>query len=375
VKILLLIRSLDVGGAQRQLIALAKGLRQRGHSVAVAVFYGGAVLEPELIAADVRLCHLHKQKRWEFFSFLWRMLKLTLQERPDFLYSYLPEANLPAIILKPFCRFLRVVWGIRASYMDLRRYDWTARLIFRAECLLSRFPDLIIVNSLAGRDYHRQHGIPDAKMTVIPNGIDTDRFRPDKPARARIRLEWGISGQEWLIGLVGRLDPMKDHQTFLQAAALLASQMKDVRFVCIGDGPEPYCSQIKTLSKNLGLEGRLIWAGARNDLPSIYNAMDILTSASAFGEGFSNVIGEAMACGVPCVVTEVGDSARIVGETGMTVPPGNPEKMARAWQTLLKIIQDRQDPIGARARERIVSKFGVDVMVEKTAAALQKLGS
>jgi len=374
VKILFLIRSLDVGGAQRQLIALAKGLRQRGHSVAVAVFYGGAVLEPELIAAGVRLCHLHKQKRWEVFSFLWRMLKLTLQERPDFLYSYLPEANLLAIILKPFCRFLRVVWGIRASYMDLRRYDWTARLTFRAECLLSRFPDLIIVNSLAGRDYHRQHGIPDAKMTVIPNGIDTERFRPDKAARALIRQEWGLAGTEWLIGLVGRLDPMKDHQTFLQAAALLAGRAGKVRFVCIGDGPEPYSSRIKTLSNDLGLAGRLIWAGARNDLPAIYNALDILTSAS-LGEGFSNVIGEAMACGVPCVVTAVGDSARIVGETGMAVPPGNPEEMAQGWQALLKILQDRQDPIGARVRERIVGKFGVDAMVEKTAAALQELGS
>jgi glycosyltransferase involved in cell wall biosynthesis len=374
VKILFLIRSLDVGGAQRQLIALAKGLRQRGHSVAVAVFYGGAVLEPELIAAGVRLCHLHKQKRWELLSFLKRLLQLTRRETPDVLYSYLPEANLPAILLKPFCRSVRIVWGVRASNVDLRRYDWTARLIFQAECLLSRFPDLIIVNSLAGRDYHRQHGIPDAKMTVIPNGIDTDRFRPDKAARALIRQEWGLAGTEWLIGLVGRLDPMKDHQTFLQAAALLASRVAEVSFVCLGDGPEPYSSRIKTLSNDLGLAGRLIWAGARNDLPSIYNAMDILTSAS-LGEGFSNVIAEAMACGVPCVVTAVGDSARIVGETGMTVPPGNPEEMARAWQALLKILQDREDPIGARARERIVREFGVDAMVEKTAAALQELGS
>jgi glycosyltransferase involved in cell wall biosynthesis len=375
VKILFLIRSLDVGGAQRQLIALAKGLRQRGHSVEVAVFYGGTILEPELLAAGVRLCHLHKQKRWEVLSFWGRLLQLTRRENPDVLYSYLPEANLPAILLKPFCRSQRIVWGVRASNVDLQLYDWAARLTFRAECLLSRFPDLIIVNSRAGRDYHRQHGVPDAKMTVIPNGIDTDRFRPDKPARARIRREWGISGQEWLIGLVGRLDPMKDHQTFLQAAALLASRRPDVRFVCIGDGPEPYCSQIKTLSKDLGLEGRLIWAGARNDLPSIYNAMDILTSASAFGEGFPNVIGEAMACGVPCVVTDVGDSARIVGETGMAVPPGNPEEMAQGWQALLKILQNQQDAPAARVRERIVDKFGVDVMVERTSAALQKLGS
>jgi glycosyltransferase involved in cell wall biosynthesis len=374
VKVLFLIRSLDVGGAQRQLIALAKGLRQRGHAVSVAVFYGGAALEPELIEAGLRLCDLHKQGRWEIFSFLGRILKLARREKPDVLYSYLPEANLPAILLKPVCRSLGIVWGVRASNVDLPRYDWTARWLFQAECLLSRFPDLIIVNSLAGRDYHLQHGFPGTKLAVIANGIDTERFKPDKRARALVREEWGISDNERLIGLVGRIDPMKGHQTFLQAASLLAGRAQEVRFVCIGDGPEPYCSQIKALAQNLGLGEQLIWAGARNDLPTVYNAMDILSSASAYGEGFSNVVGEAMACGVPCVVTDVGDSARIIGGTGIVVPPGNPEEMARAWQTMLKILRDRQDHIGQRARARIVGKFGVDTMVEKTDAALQALG-
>lgn len=374
-KIFFLIRSLDVGGAQRQLIALAKGLRKQGHAVAVAVFYGGAALEPELIAAGVRLCHLHKRKRWEVLAFWWRLLQLTRRENPDVLYSFLPEANLPALLLKPCCRSLKIVWGVRASNVDLQQYDWMTRMAFRAECLLSRLPDLIIVNSLAGRAYHRQHGFPGAKMAVIPNGIDTNRFRPDKAARERIRQEWGISANEPLIGLVGRIDPMKDHRTFLQAAALLAGQADAVRFVCIGDGPEPYCSRIKALAGNLGLSPRLIWAGPRDDLPSIYNAMDILSSASAFGEGFSNVIGEAMACGVPCVVTDVGDSALIVGDSGMVVPPENPREMARAWQALLKKLHGQKDPVGARARERIVASFGVDAMVERTSAALQELGS
>jgi glycosyltransferase involved in cell wall biosynthesis len=375
VKILFLIRSLDVGGTQRQLISLAKGLHRRGTEVSVAVFYEGAALEQELVEAGVRVCRLHKQKRWEVFSFLRRLLKLIRWEKPDVLYSFLPEANLPAILLKPFCPSLRSVWGVRASNVDLQRYDWTAQLMFRAECQLSHFPDLIIVNSLAGRDYHLQHGFPGNKMAVIPNGFDTDRFKPDKKARALVREEWGISDNERLIGLVGRIDPMKDHQTFLKAASLLANQMEEVRFVCIGDGPERYYSQIKALSKNLGLGARLIWVGIRSDLPSVYNAIDILSSASAFGEGFSNVIGEAMACGVPCVVTDVGDSARIVGETGMVVPPGNPVEMAHAWQTMLKILQDQTDPIGRRARARIVGKFGVDIMVERTYTVLQEFES
>ncbi len=373
-KILFLIRSLNVGGAQRQLIDLAKGLHRLGYAVSVAVFYGGAVLEPELAEAGVRgvrVCDLHKRGRWEVFPFLWRLLRLTQRKKVEVLYSYLPGANLAGILLKPFCRSLRIVWGVRASNMDLQQYDWTARLMFRAECLLSRFPDLIIVNSRAGRDYHVQHGFPGSKIRIIPNGIDTDRFKPDKKARSLVRKEWGISNNERLIGLVGRIDPMKDHQTFLQAASLLASQVENVRFVCIGDGSERYWSQTKSLSQSLGLGGRLIWAGARNDLPSVYNAMDILSSASAFGEGFPNVIGEAMACGVPCVVTDVGDSAWIVGETGMVVPPGNPKEMANAWQTMFNFLEEQKNSKGQRARARIIRSFGLDTMVEKTYAALQ----
>ena len=152
-------------------------------------------------------------------------------------------------------------------------------------------------------------------MAVIPNGIDTSRFREMPGSGARLRALWGVRDDQILIGLVGRLDYMKDHPTFLRAAAKLTHHNDSVRFVCVGGGPISYAAQLKDLSSELGLHDRIVWAGDQDDMPSVYSALDLLVSSSS-GEGFSNVIGEAMACGVPCVVTDVGDSALIVGETG-----------------------------------------------------------
>ena len=306
------------------------------------------------------------------FSFLCRLMQLTRREKPIFLHSYLTVANVLAILLKPFFPRMRIVWGVRVSNMDLTKYDWTARLTFRAECLLSPFADLIIVNSHAGRDYHLRHGFPADKMVVVPNGIDTQRFKPDREARARVRQEWGISERERLIGMVGRIDPMKDHRTFLRSAALLAGKVEGVRFACVGDGDEAFQSQVRAFSEELGLSDRLIWAGARKDMAAVYNAMDIISSSS-IGEGFPNVIAEAMACGIPCVVTDVGDSARIVGETGVVVPPRRPAEMVQGWQTMLQILREKKGLVGEEARARITREFGLDLLVERTYAALEKL--
>src|SRR5262249_13039612 len=145
-------------------------------------------------------------------------------------------------------------------------------------------------------------GFPADRMIVIPNGIDTERFRVDLDARRRVRAEWCVGEEEKLVGLVGRIDPVKDHPTFLRAAALVRRERADVRFVCVGSGQETHAQALLELAEQLGLQGRVLWTGARHDMPSVYNALDILCSAS-FVEGFSNSIGEAMSCGVVSVVT------------------------------------------------------------------------
>lgn len=367
-KILFFLRSLDYGGAERQLVLLARGLRECGHDVLIAVFYPGGPLEKELEDSGVRIRPLHKRGRWDVVQFFLRLIRVLREEHPDILHSYLFEPNLVALAVKPLFPAMRVVWGIRSSMMDFSRYDWLAGVSFKLSGWLSRLPDAVIINSRIGREYHVSKGFAADKMVVIPNGVDTERFRPDPAGRARIRSEWGIAACDKLVGLVGRLDPMKDHPIFLQAAALLAHQRRDTRFVCVGGGPAEYRASLRSIAKSLGLEDCLLWVDTRTDMADIYNALDVSISSS-YGEGLSNVIVEAMACGVPCVVTDVGDSAWIVGDTGEVVPPKNAMALMDAIQRSL----DRPRCAPARIRQRIVEQLSEDNLVGSTERTLSRL--
>jgi glycosyltransferase involved in cell wall biosynthesis len=210
--------------------------------------------------------------------------------------------------------------------------------------------------------YASEHGFPEKLMTVIPNGIDLNVFKPDRLARQRIRDEWGMGENEILIGLVARLDPMKDHPTFLHAAAMLAQERGDVRFVCVGEGSEPYKSDLLSLARELNLNDRLKWIGSRSDMPVVCNAFDIACSSS-IGEGFSNTILEAMACGVPCVVTDVGDSAVIVGEIGAVVPPSSPQALRDAFGLVLNQISPE---LSIASRTSIQNRYSNELLVANT---------
>lgn len=368
-KIVILVRSLHYGGAERQLVALAGGLRKRGHSVIVATFYPDGPLQTDLEHAGVSVHIFEKKGRWDVFGFLIRVFRYLRNEAPEILHGYLVVPNLLTVILKPLLPKIKVVWGVRASDMDLNQYDWLARLTFNLSRLLSRFTDLIIVNSVCGRIYHEKQGYPIEKMTVIPNGIDTERFVPSGENRKRLRDEWKVGEDEKLIGLVGRLDPMKDHPTFLKAAAILMGERADVYFVCVGDGSKDYCEMLHQMSVDLGLAERLVWAGARADMQAVYNALDIATSAS-ITEGFPNVVGEAMSCGVPCVVTDVGDSAVIVGRMGFVVPPRDSRSLAEAWKQCL--LDELRAP-RMQMRERIICQYSLQSLIDNTEEALNRL--
>jgi glycosyltransferase involved in cell wall biosynthesis len=363
-KIAFLIPSLECGGAERQLVTLVKALDKKGFDITVLCFYPDGPLEKDLEDSGVKIISLEKRGRWDVFSFLWRLIHYLKNLQPDLLHGYLSEPNLVMIFIKPFFPSIRMIWGVRASNVDLSNYDWLARLLFPWECFLSRFADLIIFNSHAGRAYHLAHGFPANKAVVIPNGIDTERFKPDLEARVKIRSEWGIPEETVLMGLVGRLDRMKDHPTFLKAAALLCKERQDIGFVCVGSGEENYAQELYQLAEQLDIADKVIWTGTRTDIPAVYNALDIVSSSSSYGEGFANVIGEAMACGIPCVVTDVGDSAWIVGDVGIVVPPQNPQAMAVGWSSLIKQQQYKNPVIKLRIRSRIISEFTCAQLVQ-----------
>lgn len=366
INIVFIIRSLNYGGAERQLVNLAKDLNKEKFNPTILTFYSGP-LERELKEANVKTIWLEKKGRWDVFGFLFRLYRQLAALKPDMIHGYLTVQNILTILLKPFFPRVRMVIGVRASNMDLSRYDWLARLMDSVESFLSRYADLVIVNSKAGFTYSLGQGFPEKKMIMIPNGIDTERFKPDKEGGRRVRNEWGIPEGKVLIGLVGRLDPMKDHPTFLKAASLLVKQKKPVHFVCLGTGPTAYRDELIAIGKELGLSDHISWIDPRSDMPSVYNGFDIVSSSSCFGEGFPNVIGEAMACGVPCVVTDVGDSARVVGNTGIVVPPNNPEALAAGW---IQCMSEDNNETGATPRLRIQNNFSLNRLAQHTEEVL-----
>jgi glycosyltransferase involved in cell wall biosynthesis len=371
-RIALLIRSLDYGGAEMQLTVLANGLARAGRSVSVLVFYPDGALRGRL-SPDVTVRYLGKRSRWHLMGFLRSLFRVLDEEHPDALYAFLPGANLLACLSRLRSSKLKLAWGVRASYVDPTRYDWLSRLTYWLERRFSRCPDLIISNSEAGRRYAVSRGFPDnGRFIVIPNGIDVEHFRPDRGLRAAVRMEWGVLPHEMLVGIVARLDPMKDYPNFLHAAAKLARSESAVRFVSVGTGPEDYKAILQEQARSLGLNGRMIWAGPRGDLPAVYNALDLLVSSSA-GEGFSNVLGEAMACGVPCVSTDVGDAREILGDTRTVAPPRNPDALVGSIAALLGRLRTEGASLGVRARKRIAENYSVEALVQRTQLALETM--
>jgi glycosyltransferase involved in cell wall biosynthesis len=369
VKITFLARSLNYGGAETQLVALAKGLHHLGHSIEVVVFYPDGPLERELREAGVPVQSLGKRGRWDVLGFLFRLLQAIRRQKPDVLHGYLVVSNILTILLKIASPRTHIVWGVRASKLDLSRYDWLTLVSNRVERALSRFADLIIVNSYAGLEHAVAQGFPRRRMLVIPNGIDTERFRPDAKEGRQVRKDWGLRDDLKVIGLVSRLDPMKDHPTFIRAAAHLLGERSDLCFVCVGDGTANYRQELLRLCEELNASEYFIFTGALANMPAIYNVMDVVVSSSSFGEGFSNVIGEAMACNVPCVVTEVGDSSWIVGENGYVVPAKNPKALKIAMAKLLDDINSHGNH-DEEIRQRVVNHFSIPKLVLATETAL-----
>jgi glycosyltransferase involved in cell wall biosynthesis len=365
-KVLLFIRSMVVGGSQRQLAMLARGLAQRGHDVVVAVFYTGGEIDVARQEPAIRVLSLGKSGRWDATRPLARLRQLLLTERPDVVYAFQPTQAVLAALLLPRSESARLIFGLRASGMEVDRWDLLLVLMYRLEVWLSQRADLIIANGPAVRADAIKRGMASDRIAVVCNGIDTETMRPDPGAGRAQRRAWEISDDAFVVGYVARLDPMKDHTTFLTAAASFACDHRDVRFVCVGDGPARYRDQIKALARSLGLDDCVIWAGETGNLKAAYNAFDIATLSSAFGEGFPNVIGEAMACGIPVVATDVGDARLIVGEFGELVPVRRPELLCSGWARLRQRLA--QNSVSRAAlRDSIVANYGVDTMVQRTA--------
>jgi len=349
---------------------LARLLHHAGQRVSVAVYYSGGQLESEMGRYGVRILPLGKSGRWDMVGFIMKCVQIVRSEQPHVIISYLPMVNILSLVMRAACPKAKVIWNIRSSLESASYYDWLRRASIWLEASFSRYATLIMVNSKRGYESALRRGILPSKLFVIPNGVDTIRFVPDLATGQKLRREWGVSPSEKLIGNIARLDPVKDHYTFLKAGSIICQWRDDIRFVCVGDGHPNYRKELKKSVYAFGIHKKVIWAGIHEDMTSVYNALDLLTLTSR-SEGFPNVIAEAMACGIPCVSTDVGDAAEILQGFGSIVPVGDATALAQAWETQL-VRHGTCNDLSRLMRERIVEKFSEQSLYTNTRDVLLK---
>ncbi|MBK1669471.1 hypothetical protein CKO28_15640 [Rhodovibrio sodomensis] len=373
-QVCLFVGTLSIGGAERQVLVLANALVGRGHTVDLITFYDAS---PRALGIEidprVRLTGLNGPARTsvvgrclQLMAAPARLRRLVRARGPDRVYSMLHLCNLVAWLATRGREREKLVWGYRASNM---RLNWKRRVPERLCRLVSGSVPLMIANSETGRRHALDvAGWRPRRSVVVPNGIDTGVYRPRPEAGAAIRAELGLAQDALVVGTVGRIDPMKGHEIFLKAAVELVRAGHAWTFVIVGGGCADRTANLRAQAEELGLKDRMHFTGVRSDTPALYSAMDIYCSASAYGEGFPNVIAEAMACGTPCVVTNIGDSAAIVDGLGKVVPPNDPIGLRDALSELAA--QSAQCNAGS-LRRHIEKHFSVDALVATTVAALR----
>ena len=359
-KIIHIITDLDTGGAEMMLYKLLASLHDKTIDFLVISLMGRGEIAGRIEALDVKIETLNlaqgERPGWQTIKKLKQFIKTF---SPDIVQGWMYHGNMAATIAvflyQPIRRKVKLFWNIRQTLYDLDdEKPQTSRLI-KIGCWLSFLPQGIIYNSVLSADHHIAVGFSAKKTNIIPNGFDLQKFRPDQNSRQQLYKELKISEGTILIGHISRLHPMKDHATLLRTIDHVIKNIsihdgkKKVLFLLVGYG----------VTSELSTNTAIRFLGERIDIPKIMSALDILVSSSAWGEGFPNVIGEAMASEVPCVVTDVGDSAHIVGKYGIVCPIGNEQCLSSSIMQLIEGTEERKI-MGKQARQRVKNNYSMD---------------
>ena len=342
------ITGLGVGGAETMLAQVAAGLQARGMAQHVVSLTAHDALAAGLRTRGVDVTVLKAGSVGALVSAFGALARTVKELKPKVLQGWMYHGNVAATLAHCVCGGRgerKLAWNLRASNMDTARYGRMLRL----GRMLSGLPKAIVLNSEAGAAFHRAHGFRDRRFLVIDNGVDTEKFRPDPSLRTTLRAELGIAADAVVAIHVARVDPMKDHGTFLAAMARTPSALG----ILVGSG-----------TQSLSLPGNVKALGLRNDVARLLPVADVIASTSAFGEGFSNAIAEGMSAGLIPVATDVGDARRIVGDTGAVVPARDPAAFAQAISDVVAMPAALRAEKGHLARERILSRFALTSAID-----------
>ncbi|WP_138435100.1 glycosyltransferase family 4 protein [Marinobacter shengliensis] len=363
-KVLHVITSLDSGGAEGVLARLCRADPSNAHHVISLMDEGVYGLPLRQAGVQVYCAGMPRGKLTVKGLFrLWRFIR---EARPDVIQTWMYHADLLGGLLGRLAGVRSIVWGIRNSDLEPGKSSRSTILVAKLCARISFWlPARIAVCAERAAEIHARIGYCTGKMTVIPNGYDLANFKPLPSSAKTIRQEFQIPASDVLIGMVARFDPFKDHGNLISALAQLDERGVNFRCLLVGDGMDSGNTELLRLIEEAGLEKRIILTGRRADIPVVMNALD-LHVLSSLSEAFPNVVAEAMACGTPCVSTDVGDASLIVGDTGWIVPPGNSDKLAAALQVATNEIVETEawQKRKAAARTRIENKFSLEGMIK-----------
>ncbi len=368
-----IITGLGQGGAESVLYRLACYTDTSTRHVVISLTDEG-VYGARLRAAGITVHALGMPRGRVTLSGVQALRALLRAEAPDAVQTWMYHADLIGGLAARLAGIKAVAWGIRNSGNHLDRSSRSARMVLRACAALSRWvPRAIVCAAQDAARRHRALGYDGRNMVVIPNGYDLSRYAPDAEAGARMRALWGVGADAPLIGCVARWDPLKDHRNLLAALGQLLREGQELKCVLVGRGMTPGNADLVALIESEGLRGRVLLTGPSDDVAAVMNSLDLHVLSSC-AEGFPNVVAEAMACGTPCVVTDVGDAAHIVGDTGVVVPAEQPAALARGIAQALREVGTRGGaPARAAARERVLALFDLGRMVHAYEAVWRRI--
>lgn len=372
-RILHVTSGLGVGGAETMLFRLVRSLHGHNgyeHTIITLTDTCGFDFVTHGVSVDV----VDFRKLAKPVSNIVRLWQTIRMHKPDVIQSWMYHGNVAATLLGP--AEVPVVWGIHHSLHDLLNEKLATRLLIRSGAFLGRWKNTsrIIYVSEKSREHHCAHGYPMEKSVVIPNGFDCLDFSPDESLKVSARRELGLDDSHVLIGNFGRYHPVKDHGLLLRAFAAVTKDFPAARLLLVGAGITEENKELVNMIRMFGISGRVVLLGLRNDMPRLYNALDLYVLSSK-SESFPNVLGEASACGVVSITTDVGDAGQLVGEAGIVVPSSSIDALAQALRKMLSLERRERQALGERARQNIVNRFGLPSVVGAYSGLYEELTS
>ncbi len=362
-KIMHVITGLSSGGAEAVLFRLTTTDKQNSHQVISLMDEG--IYGERLISSGIQVHTLNMPRGRVTIRGISKLYMLFKNIKPDIVQTWMYHPDLIGGILARLAGVSSVIWGIRGPF-NRELTSLQTNITIRLCALFSKWvPSMIVSNSQHAAEVHEQAGYTSNKLICIPNGYPLDRFQPDEKCSKEFRREFNINHDDILIGMVARFDPYKDHENLFSALSILSREERQIACVLVGSDMKEGNQTLVKLIEKYDVQDMITLVGLRDDIPKVMAAIDIHVLSSV-AESFPNVLAEAMACGTPCITTDVGDAALIVGNTGWVVPQSDPDVLAGAIRDALSEKGNLAKWGGRKeaCRKRVVENYTLERMIK-----------